>query len=288
MLFVFTVALAARCRARARRLRRSTTARCSRTTRTSSDSRARWRTATSPNGPATTTRSSDRRRRSSPADGASRGSARRCSPGQLMVAIAGAGAAALTTAVGLHVLRPRWAHRRGRGHGAASVDGAVVVAHAEGRLRLVRARRVWPRRVRARRGRLARVVVVTAIGVGLLVSMDHLRDQTFVVAVWAFAIALVLGGGKPALRERAAIGVAVLVLVPALARLRGRRGVVARRLDPRRRDPTRGKHDRRGDSARLRDDRQATSAGISPIFRVGCLGCHPPALSVGAERRRSG
>ena len=73
----------------------------------------------------------------------------------------------------------------------------------------------------------ARVVGVTTAGVVLLFLMDHLRDQTFVVAVWAFALALVLGGGRQ-LRERAAIGVAVLVLVPALLGYGVAGGVVAR------------------------------------------------------------
>jgi hypothetical protein len=135
-------------------------------------------------------------------------------PGQLMVAIAGAGAAALTTAIGLHVLRPRWAI-------AAGAVMALLPSMVLWSSLTLKDAFVWC--VLAGLGVVvceldgapARVVMVTAIGVALLLLMDHLRDQTFVVAVWAFAIALVLGGGKQ-MRERAAIGVAVLVLVPAL------------------------------------------------------------------------
>ncbi len=57
--------------------------------------------------------------------------------------------------------------------------------------------------------------MVGAIGVVLLVLMDHLRAQTFVIAVWAFAAALVLGGGRR-WRERGAVGVIVLLALPAL------------------------------------------------------------------------
>ncbi len=135
-------------------------------------------------------------------------------PGQLMVAIAGSAAAALTTAIGLHVLRPRWAI-------AAGAVMALLPSMVLWSSLTLKDAFVWC--VLAGLGLVvceldgppARVVMVTAVGVALLCLMDHLRDQTFVVAVWAFAIALVLGGGKQ-LRERAAIGVAVLVLVPAL------------------------------------------------------------------------
>ena len=134
-------------------------------------------------------------------------------PGQLMVATAGAGAAALTTAIGLRVLRPRWAI-------AAGAVMALLPSMVLWSSLTLKDAFVWC--VLAGLGLVvceldgppARVVLVTAVGVALLCLMDHLRDQTFVVAVWAFAIALVLGGGKQ-MRERAAIGVAVLILLPA-------------------------------------------------------------------------
>jgi hypothetical protein len=63
-------------------------------------------------------------------------------------------------------------------------------------------------------GPLARFVAILAVGIVLLVLMDHLRDQTFIVAVWAFAAALVLGGGKQQ-RERALVGIAALLILPA-------------------------------------------------------------------------
>ena len=133
-----------------------------------------------------------------------------------MVAVAGAGAAALTTAVGLHALRAALGDRRGSCHGAASVDGALVVAHAEGRVRVVRARRLGLV-VCELDGSPARFVAVGARQVvALLFMMDHLRDQTFVVAVWAFAAGAGARRRPPVRVNVPPFGVAVLVLVPAL------------------------------------------------------------------------
>jgi len=135
-------------------------------------------------------------------------------PGQLMVAIAGAGAAALTTAVGVHVLRPRWAI-------AAGAVMALLPSMVLWSSLTLKDAFVWcvlaalGLAVCELDGPPARIVAVTAVAVVLLFLLDHLRDQTFVVAVWAFALALLLGGGKQ-VRERAAVGVAVLVLLPVL------------------------------------------------------------------------
>ena len=93
----------------------------------------------------------------------SSGRSRRCSwltgstllAGQLLVAVAGAGAAALTTAVGVRALRPPWAIAAGHRRRGAAVDGALVVAHPEGRVRLVHGRGDRARGVRAVRFREA-------------------------------------------------------------------------------------------------------------------------------------
>ena len=134
-------------------------------------------------------------------------------PGQLMVATVGAGAAALTTAVGLRALRLQWAI-------AAGLVMALLPSLVLWSSLTLKDAFVWC--VLAGLGVVAceldgppaRFALVGGIGVGLLVLMDHLRDQTFVVAVWAFAAALVLGGGRR-WPERGAVGVVVLLVLPA-------------------------------------------------------------------------
>src|SRR4029077_795486 len=148
-------------------------------------------------------------------------------PGQLMVAVAGAGAAALTTVVGFG----------GRGGGGGGAGGVRVGPLAPVRVRwaiaaglvmaLLPSMVLWSSLTLKDafvwcvlaglgvvacelEGPPARFAMVGASGVVLFVLMDHLRAQTFVVAVWAFAAALVLGGGRR-WRERAAVGVLVLL-----------------------------------------------------------------------------
>ena len=133
-------------------------------------------------------------------------------PGQLMVAAAGAGAAAFTTVVGLHFLRAAWAI-------AAGLVMALLPSMVLWSSVTLKDAFVWC--VLAALGVVAcelegapaRLAVVTAIAVLLLFLMDHLRDQTFVVAVWAFAVALLFGGGRQ-WRERGALGLLVLLALP--------------------------------------------------------------------------
>ena len=202
-------------------------------------------------------------------------------PGQLMVAIAGAGAAALTTAIGLRVLRPRWAIAAGAVDGAASVDGAVVVADAEGRLRLVRARRAGSCRVRARGAACA------------CRAGDGSRSRAPAPHGPPARPDLRRGGVGVCDRTRARRGEAAArtcrdrrrgARARACApRLRGRRGIVGRRLDPRRGAPTRRQHDRRGERARVREDRQRRQWHRRPSS-VRPSGGRAQALPVGAER----
>ncbi len=134
-------------------------------------------------------------------------------PGQLMVAVAGAGAAALTTVVGLRALRVRWAI-------AAGLVMALLPSMVLWSSLTLKDAFVWC--VLAALGVVAceldgppaRFAMVGGAGVVLLVLMDHLRAQTFVVAVWAFAAALVLGGGRR-WGERGTVGVIVLLALPA-------------------------------------------------------------------------
>jgi hypothetical protein len=134
--------------------------------------------------------------------------------GQLMVAVVGAGAAALTTVVGLRAVRVAWAI-------AAGLVMALLPSMVLWSSLTLKDAFVWC--VLAGIGVVAceldgppaRFAMVGGAGVVLLVLMDHLRAQTFVVAVWAFAAALVLGGGR-LWRVRGAVGVLVLLALPAL------------------------------------------------------------------------
>jgi hypothetical protein len=133
--------------------------------------------------------------------------------GQLLVAVAGAGAAALTTAVGLHALRVEW----------SIVAGAVMALLPSVVLwssLTLKDAFVWCAvaavglGVCELRGSPSRFAMVGAGIVALLVGIAHLRDQTLVVTAWALALALLLGPGADRWR-RAAFGVAALLIVPA-------------------------------------------------------------------------
>ena len=135
-------------------------------------------------------------------------------PGQLMVAVVGAAAATLVAAIALHFLRPAWAVFAGLVMGllpsmvlwsSLTLKDAFVWC-ALAALGLVACELEGPP---------ARFVAIGAAGLALLVLMDHLRDQTFVVAVWALALALALGVGRQ-WRQRAIYGVAVLLVLPAV------------------------------------------------------------------------
>lgn len=57
-----------------------------------------------------------------------------------------------------------------------------------------------------------RAVVATAVGLGALLAMARLRDQTFIVAVWALVPGVLIGGGRRyLLRLVGAAGLAVLL-----------------------------------------------------------------------------
>ena len=105
--------------------------------------------------------------------------------------------------------------RRRDRDGDASVGRALVVADAQGCVRLVRRRRARSRACASSRGRGQRFAAVGAGIVVLLFALSHLRDQSFVIAVWALAVALLLGSGTDWPR-RALFGVAVLLVLPAV------------------------------------------------------------------------
>ncbi len=134
--------------------------------------------------------------------------------GQLLVGVAGAGAAALTTAVGVRALRVAWAIAAGTVMAilpsvvlwsSLTLKDAfvwcVVVALALGVCEL--------------KGTRQRFAAVGAGILALLFALSHLRDQSFVIAVWALAVALLLGSGTDWPR-RALFGVAVLLVFPAV------------------------------------------------------------------------
>ena len=133
--------------------------------------------------------------------------------GQLLVAIAGAGTAALTTAVALSALRVRWAL-------AAGAVMALLPSVVLWSSLTLKDAFVWCAvaavglGVCELRGSPKRFALVGAGIVALLVAIAHLRDQTLVVTVWALAVALVLGPGADRWR-RAAFGVAALLILPA-------------------------------------------------------------------------
>ena len=132
--------------------------------------------------------------------------------GQLLVAIAGAGAAALTTAVGLRALRPPFAIFAGI---AVTVLPSMVLWSS---LTLKDAF-VWCAvagiglAVCELSGSTTRFVVVALVTVALVILLSHLRAQSVVVAVWALAIALILGPGADRYR-RAAFGILALLILP--------------------------------------------------------------------------
>ena len=135
-------------------------------------------------------------------------------PGQLMVATVGASAAALTAAIALHVLRAAWAV-------FAGLVMALLPSLVLWSSLTLKDAFVWC--VLAGIGLVAcelegaptRFALVGAAGVALLFLMDHLRDQTFVVAVWALAVGLALGAGRQ-WKQRTLYGVAVLLVLPAV------------------------------------------------------------------------
>ena len=135
-------------------------------------------------------------------------------PGQLMVATAGAGAAALVTAIARHFLRATWAI-------AAGLVMALLPSMVLWSSLTLKDGFVWC--ALAALGVVAceldgppvRFALVGAAGVVLLFFMDHLRDQTFVVAVWALAVGLLVGAGRQ-WKQRAVYGVVVLLVLPAM------------------------------------------------------------------------
>jgi hypothetical protein len=134
--------------------------------------------------------------------------------GQLLVAVAGAGAAALTTAVGVRALRVPWAIAAGTV--MATLPSVVLWSSLT-----LKDAFVWcvvagiGLAVCELEGAGQRFAAVGAGIVVLLFALSHLRDQSFVIAVWALAVALLLGSGTDWPR-RALFGVAVLLVFPAV------------------------------------------------------------------------
>ena len=134
--------------------------------------------------------------------------------GQLLVAVAGAGAAALTTAVGVRALRVPWAI-------AAGIVMATLPSVVLWSSLTLKDAFVWcvvialALGVCELKGPGKRFAAVGAGIVVLLFALSHLRDQSFVIAVWALAVALLLGSGRDWPR-RALFGVAVLLVFPAV------------------------------------------------------------------------
>jgi hypothetical protein len=132
--------------------------------------------------------------------------------GQLLVAAAGAGAAALTTAVGLRALRPAWAI-------AAGLVVAVLPSMVLWSSLTLKDAFVWCTvaaiglAVCELTGSTRRFVVVAAGTVVLLFLLAHLRDHSVVVACWALAASLAIGPGADRLR-RAIFGAVVLLALP--------------------------------------------------------------------------
>jgi hypothetical protein len=134
--------------------------------------------------------------------------------GQLLVAVAGAGAAALTTAIGVRALRVPWAIAAGAV--MATLPSVVLWSSLT-----LKDAFVWcvvagiGLAVCELEGAGKRFAAVGAGIVVLLFALSHLRDQSFVIAVWALAVALLLGSGTDWPR-RAFFGVAVLLVFPAV------------------------------------------------------------------------
>ena len=133
--------------------------------------------------------------------------------GQLLVAIAGAGAAALTTAVGLRALRPPFAL-------FAGIVVAVLPSMVLWSSLTLKDAFVWCTvagmgfAVCELSGSARRFIAVAAVTVVLVVLLSHLRDHSTVVALWALAASLAIGPGADR-RRRATFGVAMLLVMPA-------------------------------------------------------------------------
>ncbi len=133
--------------------------------------------------------------------------------GQLLVAIAGAGAAALTTAVGLRALRPPFAL-------FAGLVVAVLPSMVLWSSLTLKDAFVWCTvaglgfAVCELSGSAKRFIAVAAATVVLVVLLSHLRDHSTVVALWALAASLAIGPGADR-RRRATFGVAMLLVMPA-------------------------------------------------------------------------
>jgi hypothetical protein len=134
--------------------------------------------------------------------------------GQLLVAIAGAGAAALTTAVGLRALRPPFAL-------FAGIVVAVLPSMVLWSSLTLKDAFVWCTvagmglAVCELSGSARRFIAVAAVTVVLVVLLSHLRDHSTVVALWALAASLAIGPGADR-RRRATFGVAMLLVMPAV------------------------------------------------------------------------
>jgi hypothetical protein len=134
--------------------------------------------------------------------------------GQLLAAVAGAGAAGLTTAVGLRALRVEWAI-------AAGAVMALLPSVVLWSSLTLKDAFVWcvvaaiGLGVCELEGSTRRFAAVGAGIVVLLYALAHLRDQSTVVAVWAVTIALLLGPGRDH-RRRAVFGIAVLLFAPPI------------------------------------------------------------------------